>query len=572
MIESIVIERFKNIQKIELPLSNINILVGSNNAGKSSILQGIQFAVSIAQTTSLDDFRKARWLDDRLSTSLTPSQIMYSPIKDVYSLGYGGNLSENVGRAISVKFLEGNTRNSTTFLLRKGRNKNLLTEIEGEALGQQIRGLENPYSIYVPGLSGIPAFEELKSEGLVRRIAAKGDANNVFRNVLWLLSREGLKWAAFIEDFQDIFPNLDIVIRFDKLKDEYINVYITTIENKTFPIDAFGTGVLQIIQILSYIHLYNPKILILDEPDSHLHPSNQRILAEKLNDITIRLNFQIIISTHSRHLLDSFRDYASVHWISNGELKNQEYSFISVLLEIGALDRGDILNNGNLKCVVLTEDSKTEKLKTILSANNFNLAETEVWAYEGCSKLDTAIVLAAFIKKSAPHTTVLIHRDRDFLTDEESLEIKNKATTADLEIMFTIGTDIESYYINSDHIKKVYPELNIEEINERIDETTNECEEKSLKNFINSVTQTSLKIQYSGGPRVDNGQIAIDCLQKYRANKARYRHGKNVFKKLNNTLSGLGYGQRNLIIPTENLKIDDLVLIKDRIWRNKAIG
>lgn len=564
MIEKITIERFKNIKKIELPLENINILVGSNNAGKSSILQSIQFAVAIAQTTSLDEFRGTKWKADKLSTSLTANQIIYSPIKDIYSLGNGGSLSQNKNQAISVKFKEKDTAYTATFLLRKGRNKNLLTEIEGQTLGNPIRDLNNPYSIYVPGLSGIPAFEELKSEGLVRRLAAKGDANNVFRNILWLLSQEKVKWKAFILDFKDVFPDLNIEIFFDKLKDEYLNVFINT-SGRNYPIDAFGTGVLQIIQILAYIHLYNPKILILDEPDSHLHPSNQRILADKLNEITIRLNFQIIISTHSRHLLDSFRDNAKVNWISNGEINVQEFDFISVLLEIGALDRGDILNKGNLKCVVFTEDAQTDKLKTLLSANNFNLEETEIWPYDGCSKLETAVVLAAFIKKNAPGTSILIHRDKDYLSPAQCEEIKVRANVANIEVFFTEGTDIESHFLNPNHINKVYSDVSVSDINKIMEESTDECQEVSIINFVNTTTQSALKIQYAGGAKVDSGQIAVECLKSYNEDKVRYRHGKKVFKKLLTKLQET-YGQKNLLIPTEDLKVKELLDIKNKVW------
>lgn len=563
MIETITIERFKNIKKIELKLENINILIGSNNAGKSSILQSIQFAVAIAQTTSLEEFGKTKWITNKLSTSLTTNQIIYSPVRDIYALGYGGSLSQDKGKGISVKFKERGSCQDATFVLRKGRNKNLLTEIEGKNLGEPIRDLENPFSIYVPGLSGIPPFEELKSEGLVRRMAAKGDANNVFRNILWLLNQNSVKWDAFMLDFKDIFPKLEIQISFNKLKDEYLNVYIKSEKNK-FPIDSFGTGVLQIIQVLSYIHLYNPKILILDEPDSHLHPSNQRILAEKLNEITLRLNFQIIISTHSRHLLDSFREHAKINWISNGEIKNDSYDFISVLLEIGALDRGDVLN-GNVKCVVFTEDSKTEFLENVLVVNGFNMKETQIWSYEGCSKIDTAIILAAFIKEKAPNTKILIHRDSDYLSLKSCEEIKDKANKASIEIFFTIGTDLESHYINPDHIHSIYNNLTLDQIHSLIIESTNSIKDKSLEMFINTRNATALNIQYSTGARINPGRISLECTSEYNINTERYRHGKKVFKDLKNRLQQLG-GQLNLITPTKHLKNEELENIKKKIW------
>jgi energy-coupling factor transporter ATP-binding protein EcfA2 len=563
MIEKITIERFKNIKKIELTLDNINVLVGANNSGKSSILQSIQFAVSIAQTTSLEEFRLAKWRLNKLSTSLTTNQIIYSPIRDIYSLGNGGALRENRDQGISVKFEARDTHDTATFLLRKGRNKNLLTEIEGETLGNQIRNLEDPFAIYVPGLAGIPAFEELKSEGIIRRAAAKGDANNVFRNILWLLKQDNEKWQNFLSDFNDVFPNLILEISFDRLKDEHINASILY-EEKLLPIDAFGTGVLQTLQILSYVHLYNPKILILDEPDSHLHPSNQRIVAEKLREITNRLHFQIILSTHSRHLLDAFKEYSTVQWISNGAINKQEYNFISVLLDIGALDKGDILNDGSLKCVILTEDTKTEFLKTVLSANDFNIIETDIWSYDGCSRLDTAIVLAAFIKRKAPGTVVIIHRDSDYLTPEKMAEIKVEAEAANIKIFFTKGTDIESHFLDPSHINKVYYDVSLADINTLIEEATDEKQEKSIRNFINSATEDALKIQYAGGAKIDPGTISAACHEKYHADKGRYRHGKSVFKSLRNKIAA--HGHRDLIIPTEDLKTEELVEIKDSIW------
>jgi predicted ATP-dependent endonuclease of OLD family len=55
MITQVTITRFKTIKEITLPLQRINVLIGANNSGKSSILQAMQFAVSVAQTLRVLD-------------------------------------------------------------------------------------------------------------------------------------------------------------------------------------------------------------------------------------------------------------------------------------------------------------------------------------------------------------------------------------------------------------------------------------------------------------------------------------------------------------------------------------
>lgn len=564
MIEKINIQRFKNIEDLELNLANINVLVGGNNAGKSSILQALQFSISIAQTTSLAEFKRTTWKHDKLSTSLTPEQILYTPTNDIYKLGNGGSLSQKHDEAIIVKFKEKGTNNEAEFKLRKGRNKNLLVSIGGRDLGQQIRNLDSPFSIYVPGLAGIAAFEQFRSEGIVKKTAAKGNANSVFRNILLLLSKDNFKWNAFHEDLNDVFPDLKIKIHFNAERDENINVLVAKGDLK-LPIDTYGTGVLQTIQILSYLHLYLPKFLILDEPDSHLHPHNQKIIAQKLFELTNKLNFQIILSTHSRHLLDAFQNVAEIHWIVKGNLSSEDFNFVKVLLEIGALDKGDFLNNGNIKCVVLTEDTITNPLETLLVANNFDLGETDVWAYDGCSKLDTAIVLAAFIKKHAPNAEIIVHRDSDYLTAEEKGDIILKAEAAGLNMLFTKGTDIESNYVLKEHFIEIFPELEEERFNELLEDAIEVNRAKSLENYINYSTQKALNEQYRGGIRVNPGRISVSCHDSFNQNKLKYSIGKKVMKTLRNSLQN-EIENREIYISTRHLKDEFLLGLRERIW------
>ena len=59
------VQKFKKIDDVEVELSSINIFIGTNNSGKSSFIQGIQFAISACQTLEL---LRANWVKDKTKT------------------------------------------------------------------------------------------------------------------------------------------------------------------------------------------------------------------------------------------------------------------------------------------------------------------------------------------------------------------------------------------------------------------------------------------------------------------------------------------------------------------------
>ncbi|MDU2239740.1 MAG: ATP-binding protein [Paenibacillus sp.] len=561
MIKRIVIERFKHLDNINIELEKMNLFVGSNNAGKSSILQAVQFAISAAQTTTLEP--NTRWIGEALNTSVAPNQLVYTPLRDVYALAPGGILREPRGEGISVKFLEAGSEAETSVLVGKGRNKNLTVRISGQSLGERLQSINEPFSIFVPGLAGIPAVEEYKTPGIVRKAAARGDANNVFRNILWLLKQNDENWNRFVTDIKLVFPNLDLDVTFVPDRDEHINATIRY-DQYELPIDSAGTGVLQAIQILSYVNLYRPKMLILDEPDSHLHPNNQRKLATVLRKFTEERELQILLSTHSRHLIDELFESSKMHWVQHGKIKVEEdYDIVRVLTDIGALDRGERLLRDNIKYVFLTEDSDTSGVRALLVSSGYDLNEVDIWSYEGCAKVDIALVLNAFIRKHAPLSKVILHRDRDYLNDGEIQDYKNKIEQTGMICFITEGTDVESHFLTSEHINKIFPQITTDQAQAIIDEATGEVENKSLEKFINS--RTRIDIRNLGPNNINPGRIALNANQLYSSNKIRYRHGKKVMNCVRSKLQRILGCDIEVLVPSEFVKDEYLNSILDPV-------
>lgn len=530
MVKQITIERFKSIESATLDLGKINVLVGANNSGKSSVLQALQFATSVAQTAKLYSQTTKFDRNSVWATSVYPDQLIYSPVKDPYVLAKGGILKEDINLGISVAFVE-ESNEKVTATFRKGRNKNIAARFEGETVGQHLASLENPFCMYVPGLAGIPFEEEIRTVGVVRRIAAKGDSNTVFRNVINLLSQDEEKWGLFLSDLKVIFPAIDFMISANPNVDGSIDVrFQLNPSDPMLPIDLAGTGVLQAIQIAAYVNYFKPALLLLDEPDSHLHPNNQRALATLLVSLSDRTETTILISTHSRHLMSALHEDARFFLVKNGTISSSPYDHYVGLLELGALDEYDNIKSGDLKYVILTEDSSETSrkyLRGILESSGFGRSEFRVYSYNSVSKIESAKMFASFLLNINPNLMVIIYRDRDGLYDSEMQAIKEQIEF-DPRVKCVIAhfNDIEMYYCNACHIVKICNgeglQLAEQDATTLISEAMAEAEEESKKKFY------SHRIDLARQGREDQGKAMIAAENAFSENKRVYAYGKKV--------------------------------------------
>lgn len=564
-LRKVTIRRFKRLEHIELEMGDVTLLIGANNAGKSSILQAIHFAVSIAQSARLIGEGVA-WRQDAFELSINPAQLLYSPVSDVLSLATGGELLEPRPSQIEIEF-ENDAGDRCTVGLRRGRNRNIAVSIVGRSIGESLMNLTEPFTVYAPGLAGIPKEERLLSPGAVRRIVARGDANLTLRNVLRLLRRNEEAWDAFIADMRSIFADISIEVDFDEETDESIDVYMQFPGSPRLPIDAAGTSVLQASQILAYISLFKPQILILDEPDSHLHPDNQRALCNLVFKMAANRGFQALLSTHSRHVLDSFQGRGTVTWVSNGQrVENQDLNSTAVLLDLGALDSVDYFADGHTKCVVATEDSDQDALRAILWSNGFVEDDTEVASYTGCSKVDAALVLGGFLRDKAPHVSLVVHRDRDYMSKEMSDKFEQRLQEVNIQSLLTDLSDVEGYFLNAEHLHALNPGVSVERINELIAQATAETRDRSVESIINQRTQEAFRVRQEGGGGPNHGLIGVRAAADYDEDPATYRRGKFVLRRLHALLqTELGSNPR-IYIPSDQLRVESIAEIAMRIW------
>lgn len=447
-IARIVLEKFKKVDRVDIDLHPINVLVGTNNAGKSSVLQGVHFSViaAIARRIAGQD-------------TFTQDSLLYCPSRGFESLRHGDPYlnQSNFGHLKITAELSADESEEYEIKIYRGRNQgNIGCQRSGSLrIGNMVSSSERLFSVYVPGLAGVSQYEQQLTESVVRRGVASGDANLYLRNVLLLIEQKRLRIG--LEDLmRAVFPRFSLRITFDPVSDIHIHVEVSTTgpNGRHCPLELAGTGVLQALQIFSYVTLFRPRILLLDEPDAHLHPDHQALLATVLLDTVRKTDTQIIISTHSRHLVDALYDDANLVWLKDGKVQEQGVGLarLPLLLDLGALSGFDRLSAGAVDLLVLTEDSDTRMMKMLLQSEQVDLSRTMVMSYRSSSNYAAALLLAEMIREVAPKTRIVIHRDRDFMIGHEVAQVEEKASKVGARAFVTEGSDIEAYFIRPEHV------------------------------------------------------------------------------------------------------------------------
>lgn len=477
------IANFKRIEHAELELGPVTYIVGGNNSGKSSVLQAIHTATTIAQLSQ-----------NRNKYVLPTSVLRYTLATSFETIGHRQILgNRNEGFHAEVTFFnsedEMNENHIHTMKFYRGSNYNsirinTLPNSSG-ALTQQISNSERLFSIYTPGLSGIPLYEEYMSYASVFQRAAGGEANYVFRNILRLIDEEGK-----LEDLENavsklVGDDIQFEVEANETHDFHITVkaYIGSEGYYPIPVELWGTGLLQITQLYSYVILFEPSVFLVDEPDAHLHPSRQKLLAAAFEDISESYKCQIIATTHSEHLISARPENTKLIWMRDGKSETYEREeLIPLLMHLGCLD--SVSPNGD-QILLLTEDQNHDHLTTAINELKQEGYRVTVIPVNGVGNLRVASTFVALRDQMPSKTRIFIHRDRDFLIKNEIrgwLNITFPEQTERPEVFVTKYCDIESYYCSRDYILRLYQDE--PNITAHYDKILREFEDDARKAFI----------------------------------------------------------------------------------------
>ena len=522
-LKGITIEGFKKVNNINLPLSDLNILVGVNGSGKSSVLQATHLAVCL--------MRQVKALRNSGTATISINDLDYLPTEDYAELGNNerwGNTTTTPGSKVSFKFENENEdelneefKNPiiSNVIFRSARNAGISARGEiPNMLHTIFRDKNSFFSAYIPGISGIQNREEKKTRRVVMKACSFGDANAYLRNALDLLDGGELK---IIEDWLEEMIGQKIKINI--VHNDEIDLFIkasVVIGGKSHPLELLGMGYLQLIQIFCYVLLFKPKVLLIDEPDIHLHPDVQEKLSGVLSRVASEEGFKVILSTHSPFIVRGAPVEANIYWMQDGEITDSTHKSVELALGWGAFGK---------KIIMFSEDKNTELLKKLIAQWPEIDKFTVVLPGSGLNRLPNPEEAENLHKFLVGKYKIVIHRDRDSMIDSEVDLIvgsyKNFAS-----VWITRFSDIEAYFLQYNFLAK-FLQCDRDEVKILLDEIIKSNEDRIYGQFIKQRKQINRELHEDGaGPSND---IAWTELQKRHLGAA---SGKFVFNQLKHKL------------------------------------
>ncbi len=357
-------------------------------------------------------------------------------------------------------------------------------------------------------------------------------------------------------------------VEFKEETDEFITVNVKGSGKEWLPLELAGTGVLQATQILSYIHRFSPSIVVLDEPDSHLHPNNQRLLCALLRKVAEERSTQILLTTHSRHVVDAVSGTANFLWVRNGTVDPaSEDDEIGILMDIGALDIKERVAYPGTRAIVLTEDQNTRLLEALLKSSDFILEETAILPYFGVTNVKHLRPLIRVIQDNNPEAKIVVHRDRDYMTDDEAREWEAKMRRLSVEPFLTEGVDIESHFLVAKHLYAANDSVSESHFDKLIRSAQNATKEKSIEKYVNG----RITIERAKGTHatINHGGLAVEANQTVTDNLRGKSHGKTVLKQLRTEFRSERGVELKIIASSEHIAVGYLQSIARKTFKRQ---
>lgn len=289
MIDNIKIENYKCFKEESINFKNFTLLTGTNSSGKSSCIQSILLLGNHASGSDIISFLESLGtFEDLRNKQTNPNKIEVSSEKEDCTIKFTLDKDDNETLYNELSILD--YPKNLTYL---NANRAPVAEINSiSKLKDRYFGINGEYVISY--------YEQHKNDTISlvydneTKITLGGQVD------FWL---------------KKIFA-IDLDFTTEKISSTHTKAFYK-IDNVAYRPENLGTGISYLVSILiACLSAEQGNIIIIDNPEIHLHPKAQSKLLDFLSYISNQ-NIQLIIESHSDHIFNGIRK--NIYFKNNSE-------------------------------------------------------------------------------------------------------------------------------------------------------------------------------------------------------------------------------------------------------------
>lgn len=359
MITKLEIEGYRSFEKFEMEnLRRVNLLVGKNNRGKTSVLEALEIVSSVSNPTVIFNslFRRGEIKEKGPGSAENETVNQFSDIRYLfnrYQFDIGTQIlirttHEDHKTTFNIEFERSNKNDESELIEIINSDDLVLNRMKINWITQTSKTPDSP----APSKHVSRKIYEITPDGLLMPPKSWRHERHVrldSQNTVYL-STEGIKSEKLVEFVEQLLLTEEEELILEGLRfiepgimriateairfvpnEGFIfatgliarkrGILVKTKEVERMPIGSMGDGIWRLLGLLSGLLNAKKGVFLIDEIDTGLHYSVMKKMWEMVIDIAIKLDIQVFATTHSQDCIDSLAGL-----IATGESAKDSFS------------------------------------------------------------------------------------------------------------------------------------------------------------------------------------------------------------------------------------------------------
>jgi predicted ATPase len=345
MIRRVRLRRFKQFAETTFDLPGHVVLAGPNNTGKTTLLQAIAaWSFALTQWKELNNFH-------RRGGAYQAKPVARQAFSAVPLRRFDLLWRDRDESAPIVVEVETNTGRLAMEILADSTEQ-VYVRPAREHEPDDVRAM-TVQTVFVPAMSGLSTEEPVYRPPKVNQLLGQAKPGEVLRNLLVEVHATGEAWQALCEAIARLFG-----VRLIPPDDSGPNIVAEYERASGTRLDlaSAGSGFQQVLMLLSFLYARPASVLLIDEPDAHLHVILQDAIYGELKAVAWRQRSQLIMATHSEVIINAVDLGELVAVVGEPRIVETSLERKALIQSLGALTNEDILLARQTPGVLYLED------------------------------------------------------------------------------------------------------------------------------------------------------------------------------------------------------------------------